>query len=54
MKILKKKSLFFQNYEDFMILANDSNKNQFWGYNRKIRNFFWNFNKKISKLVSRF
>ena len=31
-----------------MILANDSNKNPFWGYNKKIvkiRIFFRNFNK---------
>jgi len=47
-KILKKKSLFLQNYEDFTILANDSNKNPFWGYNKKIvkiRKKFRNFNK---------
>jgi len=33
---LKKKSIFLQNYEDFTILANDSKKNSFWGYNKKI------------------
>jgi len=45
-KILKKKSLFLQNYEDFTILANDSNKNPFWGYNKK--------NVKIRKKIQEF
>jgi len=33
---MKKNHISLQNYEDFMILDNDSNKNPFWGYNKKI------------------
>jgi len=34
LKYWKKISFFLRNYEDFTILANDSNKNPFWGYNK--------------------
>ena len=35
----KKNHFFLQYYEDYTILANDSNKNPFWGYNKKILEF---------------